>query len=830
MTDPNVLRYRRFAPQDTEGFMRQSLFGFQSIYEHLKSTQAYLQRLDNLASARWALTDASELTEADRGLDGVWIDLIEPDEDDPAAARFDGFFDEMTRAVEQRASDELVPQRGRRRTISVLEQRQDGLRLRVQAEPTEDLLVVPPNTWTVKAQMQALRTLQNQPDPSHFPLLQLVQPTERTQWPSVQPADPAHWFELDDATRPGTDQQRRFVCKAMATPDIAILEGPPGSGKTTTIVELISQAVARGQRVLVCASTHVAVDNVLERLDAPDHPLHDEIVALRIGNRSRVAPRIRHLQLEERAATERRRLQRHLSQLEHPTLAQERMREVLDDEEQDSVEQLILSVANVVCGTTIGILQHPDIKQQRRDGHQPPLFDLLILDEASKTTLQEFLVPAVLARRWILSGDIRQLSPHVDPGEIEAALEPAGNNVPAVAVAGADFFQMHRRKQRTLVLMEGDRTWTDLYVAKAFELGMPISDGPFPDDEIPDGLVFWPEDQRLPRSGAQTLVRVPGPDPEAVGVWARELGWRLSTRFQLRLSRDAADRNVGEPLQRLLPPEQRVTGLGRDVEAAVERVGRLVLPSILEALQSGLGVQHARSLRTVLTDGLPANALEQRHERLTFQFRMHPEISAFPREAFYDGDALRDPDDIEARRAWTYPRFAERSTWLDVKHVAGPDGSGRANRGEAARIVKEVQDFCRWVAEQPERKSWSIAVLCFYRDQERELRRHLRRLTGQTTGTRSFTIEAGSSKIDLDLCTVDGIQGQEADLTFLSIAAPFTTSFTRSANRVNVALTRARYQSVIVGDRNRLRNGAASPLRTLARIVPADLTWEGADE
>ena len=823
MTDPNVLRYRWFAPEDTERFMRQSLYGFQSIYEHLRTTRAYLQRLENLASARWTLTDLAELAEEDRELDGVWIDLIEPDDDDPAAARFHHFFDEMTRAVEQRAEDATAGA-GRHERIAVLEQHQDGLRLRLRTEPTQDLLVVPPNTYIVQKQMEALRTLQNQPHPAHFPLLQLVQPIERTQWPVILPSAPRRWFELDDATRPGTDQQRRFVSKAMATPDFAILEGPPGAGKTTTIVELICQAVAQGQRVLVCASTHVAVDNVLERLDASDHPLRDEIVALRIGQRARVAPRIRHLQLEERAATERSRLQRHLSQLEDPTLAQERMRQVLEDDEQDRVEQLILGAANVVCGTTIGILQHPDIKQQRREGQQPPLFDLLILDEASKTTLQEFLVPAVLARRWILSGDIRQLSPHVDTGEVEAALEPAAQKVPAAATAGADFFRLERDRLRTLILHDHDPVWTDLYGTKAQELGMVVVDGPV--DELPAGLVVWPEDHPLPKVGADTLVRAPGPDPQALRLWASELAWRLSTRFQLRLSRDAADRSVGESLQRLLPPEQHVAGLGRDIEPAVERIERLVLPSILEGLQSGLGLHHERALRTVLTDGLPSDALERRHERLTFQFRMHPEISAFPREAFYDGDALRDPDGLEARRTWDYRRFATRTMWLDVRHN-GSGGSGRASPTEGARIIRELETFRRWVEEHPDQRSWSIAVLCFYRDQERELRRQLRKLTGQPTATRSFTLAGRTTRIDLDLCTVDGIQGQEADLTFLSIAAPRTTSFTRSANRVNVALTRARYQSVIVGDRNSLRRGAPSPLRTLARNVPADITWEG---
>ena len=46
-----------------------------------------------------------------------------------------------------------------------------------------------------------------------------------------------------------------------------ILEGPPGSGKTTAILEFIYQATSIGKKVLLVASTHVAVDNVLEKND-----------------------------------------------------------------------------------------------------------------------------------------------------------------------------------------------------------------------------------------------------------------------------------------------------------------------------------------------------------------------------------------------------------------------------------------------------------------------------------------------------------------------------------------------------------------------------------
>ena len=71
----------------------------------------------------------------------------------------------------------------------------------------------------------------------------------------------------------GIETQRKAVFTGLSCPDISLIRGPPGTGKTTVICEIIQQlAVNQGLRVLMVAPTHIAVDNVLERIgfDGPN--------------------------------------------------------------------------------------------------------------------------------------------------------------------------------------------------------------------------------------------------------------------------------------------------------------------------------------------------------------------------------------------------------------------------------------------------------------------------------------------------------------------------------------------------------------------------------
>ena len=89
--------------------------------------------------------------------------------------------------------------------------------------------------------------------------------------------------------------------RAFQTPDVCLIQGHAGSGKSRTAAEIVAQAVARGERVLLLAPTAAGVDCVLERLDG-----RAGVSAVRCLSRgedlSSLPPALRRLTFEERLA------------------------------------------------------------------------------------------------------------------------------------------------------------------------------------------------------------------------------------------------------------------------------------------------------------------------------------------------------------------------------------------------------------------------------------------------------------------------------------------------------------------------------------------------
>lgn len=81
------------------------------------------------------------------------------------------------------------------------------------------------------------------------------------------------------------ENQKDAIRLALNAPDFCLIQGPPGSGKTTIITEMIRNFVSRGQKVLVCSKGNLAVDNVLEKWIKENQERSDGHLCVRLGER-----------------------------------------------------------------------------------------------------------------------------------------------------------------------------------------------------------------------------------------------------------------------------------------------------------------------------------------------------------------------------------------------------------------------------------------------------------------------------------------------------------------------------------------------------------------
>lgn len=167
--------------------------------------------------------------------------------------------------------------------------------------------------------------------------------------------------------------------------------------------------------------------------------------------------------------------------------------------------------------------------------------------------------------------------------------------------------------------------------------------------------------------------------------WAEEIAWRLIREFELRSKQEQNKRRFSLDLENFLIP--------RSVEGIFPRLVTLTniaFPSILEGLQKGI---RGRSLKeqkeTTISKGFKDIELEKRHVKLTYQHRMHPEISEFPRKQFYNEKALKTSPLLEIKRSWDYLQYPQRAVWIYVKGKTFRN----ENEKEANRILEELQKF-----------------------------------------------------------------------------------------------------------------------------------------
>lgn len=562
----------------------------------------------------------------------------------------------------------------------------------------------------------------------------------------------AEWFDNQlDADK------RTALGRALGSKDFFLLEGPPGTGKTSFITELVRQELHRNPtaRILLVSQTHVAVDNALVRL--ADAGL-DNLVRLGRANDDRIAAQARRHLLEELmpawVGKIRQRAESHLRQL-----ADDQAVELTHVQGAATLLECIAALTDQAAAEARlrALGGTPRRAKTRSSTYKPSAADPVSPDEeeiVSEMTALTELVERTAERVHTLRSRAAEL---LGTARMDALVTP---ETPLTAVA----------MRAAFAAVVGDDPRLDKLVG------------------ILQLQAEWLQRIESSRDLEAVLLRrarvVAG---TCLGFLShpavRELEFDLcildeaskatATETLVPLSRSRCWVLVGDPNQ--LPPMQEE-----------------VLDD--EELMQRHNLDRAEVERSLFRDLLDQAPDVARHQ-LTHQYRMHPGIGDLISTCFYQG-ALHSVTNPELP-GWD--QLYKPVTWLDTarsnRRRESPSGTSVLNRYEVQVIKHALAELKTALANDTVRtedgRPLRVLVLTGYRKQMEELRR----------------AAAGSSspQLEIEVNTIDAVQGRENDVTFYSIVrsnphGELGFLGPRHWRRINVALSRARYGLIIVGD------------------------------
>ena len=266
----------------------------------------------------------------------------------------------------------------------------------------------------------------------------------------LTPSKPSNSLNFVPDNENLNSKQKEAVSKALGAKDIALIHGPPGTGKTTAVVETIVQLIKQGKKVLATADSNVAVDNILERLSKKDG-----INLVRVGHPARIDESLEKFSLFSRIEADERskrvkmmleeasKLVEVRNRYSKPTpsrlrgMSKERVKKLsalgksyrgVDVKtiqsmaqwikEDEKVEKFFSAIRELEEAIVQDIISNADVVLSTNgmigaEMFEGVTFDVAVIDEASQQMEPSTLLPMMRAKKVILAGDHKQLPPTV---------------------------------------------------------------------------------------------------------------------------------------------------------------------------------------------------------------------------------------------------------------------------------------------------------------------------------------------------------------------------------------------------------------------------------
>jgi hypothetical protein len=621
-----------------------------------------------------------------------------------------------------------------------------------------------PNQTAIDRQREALRRVEAgqaaRPD-----LLQLIADPLTARPP--REIDSLKWVsELDES-------KRAAVKAAVGADDCLVVSGPPGTGKTRFIAELVSQTLTRNPsaRILIVSQTHVAIDNALERL--ADSGLSGVVRIGRVDD-ERVAESARHLlldvQLEKWANETRAKAERYFdSRAASAGIKREHLRAVMLLEEYASVtrnrsylESQLPSVELTSDQTSGRVGEMSDPIDMRRK----------IADEKARES-------GILDKAQVLLGDDLTLPGSATLSEIEAAAELLLSQ----SDSAEEMLQLLKLQANWLQRISSDDRLAATFLAST---------------KIIAGTCLGFISHKAVRDLTFDLCIVD------------EASKATSTELLVPLVRSEKFVLVGD-LHQLPPLDEELLR-----SESILRENELSPEFVKETLFERLAVALPKENRFALTE----------------QYRMIAPIGRLISECFYDG-ALRSPNTVGVRG---YENLGKSVLWIDTggekrrrEQRDGGAGASFLNRLEAEIVFDRIHALDtaierKLIEPRADGKPYEMLLIAPYRSQLDEFERRLARL------------EKRPAHLAIEIESVDAVQGREADFTIFSVTRSnpegrmgfLGQEYWR---RINVALSRSRFGLTIVGDAefSESKPGGLQRVLKYVRQNPLECEIRGAD-
>jgi len=547
------------------------------------------------------------------------------------------------------------------------------------------------------------------------------------------------------------ESKQEAVIKALATDSFLVVHGPPGTGKTKFITELVVQTIRHTPhaRILVTSQTHVALDNALENI----RRLNPELKLVRIGHRhdERISQDVADLLLENRVD----------NWLDTVKARSEKFLE--DYAKMLKVDRNDLSLG-IAAERLRAALDDIELLQEKKEEAETDLNQFLEQQRKREAegTNETFHELKQLIRDT--SEIILQLDINID--RARQRLDIAKKTMSAIPNIG---------KELSMAASVELKDWEDAFLKK---------------DETASKmhrLVMLTEEWFLRFGRTSDFFAAFISDCEVVtGTCLGFAGIRgiQNLNFDLCIVDEASKATVTELLVPMSQSKKWILVGDRNqlppfVDDALENRSLLETYSLSPEDLSA-------TLLEILAENLPSACVT----RLVHQHRMIRPIGDLISHCFYD-DELKSSN--MGAKEELQPAIPRPVTWLSTSslpsHREQRDRHSYKNLSEV-NVVRSVLKRLDFIAKAKGRH-YSIAVLTCYSSQKVELRRAI------------DTEHQSLSNIEIECNTVDAFQGREADVTIYSVTRcneQGDIGFLRERKRINVALSRARIGLVIIGD------------------------------